>query len=202
MEALLRNSFTAHYGLPVCTEPNLVLATNDSYFEIEDTAAREIVLHTIPGHGMARFSNATTLNATVANYDKFVTSLPHGFQLGRKRCDIIVTTDADRYFIIGEIKDSPNISNHRKKAKKQLVESLTTLLAVPQILALVNSKVVKRCIYFNKQPTAPATITAVTAFNRLPTLFTDGFKMSHPGIESLNFEFWEYLGEQTVILSR
>lgn len=199
MENLLRNDFTAHYGLPVCTEPNLVIETDELYFEIEDTFAREIVIHTTIGEGMARFSNPTSLRITVANYDKFVSSLPSRFQNNRKRCDIIVS-DAGRHFMLGEIKDSPNIKQHRKKAKKQLFESLTTLIAVPQILASINIRIIKRCCYFNKQTSSPAPITAITAFNRLSTIFTDGFKMSHTGIEGQNFEFWEYLGGQTLTL--
>lgn len=201
MEDLLRYDFTAHYGLPVCTEPNLVIETDEQYFEIEDTVAREIAIHTVIGQGMARFSNPTTLRIIIANYDKFITSLPNHFQNGRKRCDIIVY-DAENHFILGEIKDSPNIKQHRKKAKKQLFESLTTIIAVPQILALINIRVVNRCCYFNKQTSSPALITATTAFNRLSTIFTDGFKMSHPGIEGQNFEFWEYLGGQTLTLTR
>lgn len=200
MEALLRNDFTAHYGLPVCIEPNLAIQTNETYFEIEDTVTREIAIHTINGVGMARFSNPNALAITIANYDKFVTSLPNHFQNGRKRCDIIVCDDG-RSLILGEIKDSPNIKQHRKKAKKQLYESLTTLLAVPKILILVNNKAVKRCCYFNKQTSSPELITATTAFNRLSTIFPDGFKMNHSGIEEQDFEFWEYLGGQTLTLA-
>jgi len=201
MEYLLRNDFTAHYGLPVCIEPNLVIETDELYFEIEDTAAREIALHTVLGQGMARFSNLEATTITICNYDKFVTSLPNHFQNGRKRCDIVVC-DNDKYFILGEIKDSPNIKQHRKKAKKQLFESLTTLTTVPQIFASINIRTVKRCCYFNKQASSPASITATTAFNRLSTIFTDGFKMSHTGIEGQGFEFWEYLGGQTLIITR
>jgi hypothetical protein len=200
MEDLLRNDFTAHYGLPVCTEPNLVIQTIEPYFEIEDTAAREIAIHTTVGRGMARFSNPNALAVTIANYDKFVTSLPNHFQNGKKRCDIIVCDDV-RNLILGEIKDSPNIKQHRKKAKKQLYESLTTLLAVPQFLASANIKTVKRCCYFNKQTNSPALITATTAFNRLSTIFQGGFQMNHPGIEGHNFEFWEYLDGQTLTLT-
>lgn len=201
MEDLLRNDFTTHYGLPVCIEPNLVIETEEPYFEIEDTVSREIAIHTIIGQGMARFSNPATLKITISNYDKFVTSLPNPFQNGRKRCDIVVC-DNEKYFILGEIKDSPNIKQHRKKAKKQLFESLTTLTAVPQILASINLRSVKRCCYFNKQTSSPALITATTAFNRLSTIFDDGFKMSHPGIEGQNFEFWEYLGGQTLTMTK
>jgi hypothetical protein len=200
MEALLRNDFTAHYGLPVCMEPNLVIQTNETYFEIEDTLTREIVLHTIIGEGMARFSNPNTLAITIANYDKFVTSLPNHFQNGRIRCDIIVCDDG-RNLILGEIKDSPNIKQHRKKAKKQLYESLTTLMAVPQFLALTNNKTIKRCCYFNKQTRSPAILTATTAFNRLSLIFQEGFQMGHPEIEGQNFEFWEYLGGHTLSLT-
>lgn len=200
MEALLRNDFTAHYGIPVCIEPNLAIQTNETYFEIEDTVTREIALHTINGGGMARFSNPNALAITIANYDKFVTSLPNHFQNGRKRCDIIVCDDG-RNLIFGEIKDSPNSKQHRKKAKKQLYESLTTLMAVPQFLALTNNKTVKRCCYFNKQTSSPAILTATTAFNRLSLIFQDGFQMSHPAIEGQNFEFWEYLGGHTLTLT-
>jgi hypothetical protein len=201
MEDLLRNDFTTHYGLPVCIEPNLVIETDEAYFEIEDTIAREIAIHTIVGQGMARFSNPAKLKITISNYDKFVTSLPHQFQNGRKRCDIVVYDD-EKYFILGEIKDSPNIKKHRKKAKKQLFESLTTLTAVTQILVSINLRSVKRCCYFNKQTSSPALITATTAFNRLSTIFVDGFKMSHSEIEGQNFEFWEYLGGQTLTMTK
>lgn len=202
MESLLRNDFTAHYGLPICTKTNLVFVTDEPYFEVEDTVTREIAIHTVVGQGMARFANPTKMKMTIANYDKFVTSLPNSFQRGRDRCDIIVACDIDRYFILGEIKDSPNIKYHRKKAKGQLLESLITLSSVPAILELVNRKAVKRCCYFNKQTSSPAPIIAVAAFNRLPSLFPDGFKMSHAEIEGLNFEFWEYLSGQTLILTR
>ncbi|MBK7344866.1 MAG: hypothetical protein IPJ06_18280 [Saprospiraceae bacterium] len=200
MEDLLKNNYTAHYGLPGCIEPNLVIQTNETYFEIEDTGTREIVLHTNNGRGMAKFSNPNALSITIANYDKFVTSLPNYFQNGRKRCDIIVCDDG-RNLILGEMKDSPNIKQHRKKAKKQLYESLTTLMAIPQFLALLNNKTVKRCCYFNKQTKSPAIITATTAFNRLALIFNEGFQMSHPAIEGQNFEFWEYLGGHTLTLT-
>jgi hypothetical protein len=199
MEDLLRNDFTAHYGLPVCVEPNLVIQTKETYFEIEDTASRELVLHTVFGNGMARFVNPNAINVTIANYDKFVTSLPNHFQRGKGRCDLVVC-DADRNLILGEIKDSPQIKHYRKIAKKQLSESLTTLLEVPQILAFSKEKTIKRCCYFNKQSNAPATITATSSFNRLSAIFQDGFQMSHPEIENKNFEFWEYLGGQTMKL--
>lgn len=204
MEVLLKNDFTTHYGLPACIEPNLVIQTNETYFEIEDTLAREIAIHITNGDGMARFSNPNALTITIANYDKFVTTLPNHFQNGIKRCDIALTSQSQ--FILGELKDR-NINKPKKKrrvssdAKKQLFVSLTTLLAVPTIAALANSKNVKKCCYFNKQTNAPVLINATTAFNRLSRLFQDGFRMSHPGIEGHNFEYWEYLGGQTLTLT-
>ncbi|MDN4165027.1 hypothetical protein QWY31_05905 [Cytophagales bacterium LB-30] len=200
MEDLLRNDFTAHYDLPVCLKPNLVIQTNEPYFEVEDTTTGEITLHTIIGGGMARFSNPNSLVITIVNYDKFVTSLPNNFQRGKGRCDIIVCDD-ERNLVLGEIKDSPNIKQHRKVAKRQLYESLATLLAVPQFLVLSNNKIVKRCCYFNKQTNSPAILTVTTAFNRLSTIFQDGFRMSHPAVEGHDFEFWEYLGGHTLRLT-
>lgn len=108
MVDLLRNDFTAHYGLPVCVEPNLVIQTSETYFEIEDTATKVITIHTIIGRGVARFVNPNASQVSIVNYDKFVTSLPNDFQNGRKRCDILVYDDG-RNLIVGEIKDSPNI---------------------------------------------------------------------------------------------
>jgi len=200
MENLLKNDFTAHYGLSACIAQDLVIQTNEPYFELEDTPKKDIVLYIKIGAGTARFSNPKTATVTVAKYEKFVTSLPNSFQRDRKRCDIIVCDDGEN-LILGEIKDSTNIKRHRKKAKKQLYESLTTLLAVPQFLKLTNKKTVKRCCYFNKQSDAPSIITATTAFNRLSEIFPEGFQMSHPAIEEQNFEFWEYLGNQTLTLT-
>lgn len=204
MEALLRDDFTAHYQLAACTESNLVITTRESYFEVEDTAAKDLVLHTSVGGGMARFSNPARLTVTVANYDKFMTSLPSHFQEGKKRCDLLLTSDSQ--FILGELKDRI-ISNRNQKrgvrsvAKGQLLVSLTTILAVSSIAVLANSKNIKKCCYFNKQSNSPALLSATTAFNRLSTMFQDGFKMSHPGIERHNFEYWEYLGGQTLTLT-
>lgn len=204
MEDLLRNDYTAHYGLPTCIEPNLVIQTSETYFEVEDTTTKEIALHTINGGGMARFANPNKVEVTIANYDKFVTSLPNHFQNGRKRCDLVLVSNAN--FILGELKDrdvsnSQRRYNVRKGAKEQLLQSLTTLIAVPQIMTLANTKTFKRCCYFNKQTNSPSIITATTAFNRLSTIFQDGFQMSHPAIEGHNFEFWEYLGGHTLTLT-
>ena len=203
MEDLLRTDFTSHYGLSVCTTAKITVVTNEPYFEIEDTNVKEIMLHTSRGRGMANISNPSKMQITVANYDKFISNLPHSFQNARKRCDILVTCDNDRYFILGELKDR-NISNKnsrhnvKKGAKEQLFQSLKTLTDVQEILDYINAKLVKRCCYFNKQSKSPTILNAVTAFNRLANVFPDGFKMTHSDIEALGFEFWEYTGEQTL----
>jgi hypothetical protein len=203
MEDLLRKELTTHYSIPVCTTSNIFIATDETYFEIEDTNTREILLHTTRGNGMANFSNPDKIEVTVTNYDKFVSSLPHHFEHGRKRCDILVSSNNNKCFILGELKDR-NISNKsarkniRGGAKKQLLQSLETLIDVEEILDYINTKSIKRCCYFNKKSESPKIINATTAFNRLPNIFPDGFKMSYPNLEALNFEFWEYTGEQTL----
>ncbi len=205
MEDLLRKELATHYNLPVCTTANIFIVTEETYFEIEDTETREIILHTTRGNGMANFSNPDKIEIVIVNYDKFVSDLPHHFQHGRRRCDILLISENNGCFVLGELKDR-NINNSNKRqsirrgAKDQLLKSLETLIDVQKILDYINTKSDKRCCYFNKQSSSPRIINATTAFNRLPNIFSDGFKMSFPNIEALNFEFWEYTGEQTLTI--
>jgi hypothetical protein len=207
MEDLLTNNLVSHYSLPVPTITNWFVKTTEKYFEIEDTDAGEITLHTTRGLGMGRFSNLDSLDFTVFNYDKFITSIQNEpFKEGRLRCDILLDSSNNRYFILGEIKDRSilnknAIKNVRKGAKEQLLSSLQTILAVPEIVTYSTPKAIKRCCYFNKQSTSPATLSATTAFNRLPNFYPDGFKMSKPDIEAFGFDFYEYTGEQTMVLT-
>lgn len=165
----------------------------------------KFLVHTNRGVGMAKFSNKDTLNITIINYDKFITSIQdEPFKNRSKRCDILLVSSNNRYLILGEIKDR-NIQENksgkvRSEAKKQLLSSLQTILAVPTISTYSRQKIVKRCCYFNKQSTAPAILNVTTAFNRLPNTYPDGFKMSSPNIESFDFDFYEYTGEQTTAL--
>lgn len=143
MEDLLRNDLTAHYDLPVCRETNLVIHTNEPYFEIEDTDVKEIVLHTNVGQGIARFHNPKIFEVAIANYEKFIDSLPTSFKDGKSRCDLVLSCDS--YIVLGELKDR-NISSDSKlikvgdKAKNQLLQSLEILLAVPQIAVFASNK--------------------------------------------------------------
>lgn len=153
MEDLLRTYFTSHYGLSACTTTNITVVTKEPYFEIEDTEAKEIMLHAARGRGMANFSNPNKMQITVTNYDKYISNLPYSFQNGRKRCDILVTSDNNRYFVLGELKNR-DISNRnssrniKKGAKEQLFQSLKTLTDVQEILDYINAKSIKRCCYF------------------------------------------------------
>lgn len=202
MEDLLMNNYTAHYGLTAPTITNFIVETDSTYFEIEDTNTGELVVHNVRGAGMANFANNNRINLTIVNYDKFVTHLPQSFQDNRKRCDVLMCCDIDRYFILGELKDRNPSRYVRRSAKKQLIASLNTLLDVHEIAEFANNKSIKRCCYFNKQSTSPTLLTATTAFNRLNIIFPDGFKMDNPDIEALGFEFYEYTGGQTMTLTR
>ena len=71
MEILLKNDFTAHYGLPISTISNISQQTNAPYFEIEDDAEREIIIHLTAGQGMASYKNIREYNVTIINYDNF-----------------------------------------------------------------------------------------------------------------------------------
>lgn len=207
MEDLLTNHLVSHYNLPAPTIVNWFIKTDERYFEVEDTNTGEINLHTTRGLGMGKFSNPEALDITIFNYDKFITSiLDEPFKSGRKRCDVLLDSNNNRYFILGEIKDRNILNNNskrnvRKGAKEQLLSSLQTILAVPEIVTYSTPKAIKRCCYFNKQSASPETLTATTAFNRLPNFYADGFKMSKPDIEAFGFNFYEYTGEQTMTLT-
>jgi hypothetical protein len=197
MENLLKNDFTAHYGLPVSTVVNISVRTNTVYFEIEDDENREVVLHLTVGNGMAKYSNRLRQEVIIINYDKFITALPHAFQEGKKRCDTIVyTNENQQYFLLNELKDRIPKSKVRSGAKAQLLASLTLLMDVPTIHSFVNTFSVKRCCYFNKQSIAPIIINATNAFNRINSISTNGFKMSYPAVDVLGFEYYEYSGSQ------
>lgn len=196
MEALLRNDFTNYYGLPTSATPNIAISTTAQYFEIEDDANRETQIHTRAGSGIAAYRNVNRYTATIINYDKFITGLPHAFQQGKERCDLIVHTTNQRYFLLNELKDRIPRSSVRKKSISQLLSSLTLIMNVPSIIAFANTHTFRQCCLFNKQSMSPPTIIATTAFNRLGTLVTNGLRMSNPAIEVFGFEFWEYSGNQ------
>ncbi|HMT73127.1 MAG TPA: hypothetical protein PKA77_03610 [Chitinophagaceae bacterium] len=196
METLLRNDFTAHYGLPTSTTANISISTTAQYFEIEDDEHRETRLHLIAGSGMAAYRNNNSYTANIINYDKFITGLPHAFQQGKERCDLIVHTTNQSHFLLNELKDRKPKPKVRTKSISQLLSSLTLIMNVPTIRAFANTHTFRHCCFFNKQSMSPATITATTAFNRLGTIVTNGLQMSNPAIEALGFEFWEYSGNQ------
>ena len=196
METLLRNDFTTHYGLPISTTANISISTTAQYFEIEDDVNRETQLHFTAGNGMAAYRNNNGYTATIINYDKFITGLPRAFQQGKERCDLIVHTADQHYFLLNELKDRQPRARVRTKSISQLLSSLTLIMEVSSISTFANTHTFRQCCFFNRQSMSPPTITATTAFNRLSTLATSGLKMSNLAIEALGFEFWEYSGNQ------
>lgn len=197
MEGLLRNVLTAHYTQPPCTTPNLVINTSEVYFELEDVN-QETVLSTLKGTGTAAFVNNTENEIGIINYDKFLTSLPYGFQEGRSRCDLILhTKDNYKAFLLAELKDRrinrSNRSKARKEIKGQLTDTLDCISAVAQIQQYIDQFTDKRCCYFNKQPKNPSpSIRALTAFNMVNRLLTNGACLKDPVINGYGFEYWEY----------
>jgi hypothetical protein len=200
MEGLLKNDFTSFYHLPISTTSAISFSTNEAYFELEDTDTREVALHITKGGGMAIYRNVNRRNVIIINYDKFVSNLPHDFQEGKRRCDLIVYTDNYQYFLLNELKDRIPNNKVRNKAKSQLKASLRLLIAVPSIQAFINNHTIKQCCYFNKQSTSPPNISATRAFNRINTLSAKGFKMSDSDIESFGFELFEYSGNQEYVV--
>ena len=202
METRLRNDFTAHYGLSISTTPDISLTTNATYFEIEDDDHKETQLHFTVGSGMVAYKNSPRYEVEIINYDKFFTGLPHAFQQGKDRCDLIVyTKSVPKYFLLNELKDRIPTPKVRRKAKKQLLVSLQNIRAVPSISSFIDTYAVKRCCYCNKKSIAPPIINATSAFNRINSIASNGLRMSNPDIEALGFEFYEYSGGSTFVLA-
>jgi hypothetical protein len=202
MEALLRNDFTTHYGLQISTIANISLGTTARYFEIEDDEHRETQLHLVVGNGMAAYQNTNGYTVTIINYDKFITGLPHTFQQGKKRCDLIVLTTNQSHFLLNELKDRRPKDKVRTKSISQLLSSLKLLMNVPSIATFAGTHTNRHCCFFNKQSMSPSTITATIAFGRLSTLVNGGLNTPNPDIEAFGFEFWEYSGNQVYSLKK
>jgi len=208
MENLLTNNLISHYALPDPIITNWFIKTQSIYFEIEDTNVGDIILHTTRGLGIAKFSNVDILNVTIINYEKFIKGIPCvTFTNSRRRCDILLYSKDNRYFVLGEIKNRSIIDRSsrqkvKRKAKEQLLSSLQTILAVPAIMTYLTQKATKHCCYFNKQSASPAIINAPNAFNRLSNSYPNGFKMINTNIEQLGFEYYEYTGNQTMNLTK
>jgi len=196
METLLKNDFTAYYGLATSTIANIAITTKARYFEIEDDAKKETQLHLIVGKGMAIYRNDNNYTVVIINYDKFISGLSHAFQQGKERCDLIVYTTNRSHFLLNELKNRNPHLKVRTKSISQLLSSLTLIMNVPNIKAFANTHTFRHCCFFNKQSMAPTSIIATTAFNRLSTVTVGGLRMSNIAIEALGFEFWEYSGTQ------
>lgn len=213
MEVLLRNNYTAHYGIPTSITPNISLVTSELYFEIEDDIFGEIQLHLTSGNGVAAYRN-NNYEVKIINYDKFVTGLPQVFETGKERCDLIVYTHVvEKYFLLNELTDTdPKYVNpylrglklqpgKRAKAISQLLNSLIYLMDVPAIKAFIVNYEIRRCCFFNKKASAPLLISAASAFNRINTISEDGFKMLNKDIENLGFELYEFEGGKVFNMS-
>jgi hypothetical protein len=205
MEILLKNDFTVHYGLSISTLDNFSMQTNASYFELNDDTS---LIYTSSGQGIAKYRNPLCLMVTVINYETFLNSLPHTFLDNREKCDLIVYTANNQYFLLNELTDTnPQYVNSftnnrgfqpgkRVKAISQLLKTLTDLGGVLSINTFIASFTIKRCCFFNKQISSPPTINATSAFNRINTIAINGFQMSNPDFEEFGFELYEYSGGQ------
>jgi hypothetical protein len=105
MEALFNTHFLAHYSLVGPVVPNIYQTTTVVYFEVEDSPARELVIHLMRNNGVAKFSNPGGALFELVNYDKFLTALPIAFETGRRRCDMIFRATQRGLFALGELKD-------------------------------------------------------------------------------------------------
>ena len=147
METLLINDFTKHYKLSIPTQTIISAQTNVTYFELKDD--NHLIYQNIDS-GLAKYQNINSLYITVINYEAFINTLPHKFIQNREKCDLIVISENNQYFLLNELTDTvPQYVNpftnskglqpgKRNKAIKQLLKSLTDLLEVVSIKSYIN----------------------------------------------------------------
>lgn len=203
MESLLKNDFTSHYNLAASTVSNICATTTTATFELNDD---NVLIHTVVNAGVAKYSNPTSAEVTVLNFEAFINSLPDAFKIGKEKCDLLVYTNTD--FLLNELTDTlpkyvaPYLNTKgpqqgkRQKAITQLYSSLQLIMEVSTIRVFINRRSIRRCCFFSKQAIAPEGITASAAFNKLNTIASQGLKMNNPAIANLGFELWEFSGNQ------
>lgn len=138
MNQLFLNDYISHFNLTNPSNTNIYISCQQAYFEIKDDSNKNLSIHSQSNIGEAKIANPNHQLIEIINYDKFVSSLDANFQYKRKRCDLMMSSNQN--FILGELKDRQSIRDARKKAKKQLLESLTDVLSVPQIESYINTK--------------------------------------------------------------
>lgn len=199
MENLLRVDFVNHHTLPSC---NVVShRVNHKTFEIDDIN-RVLQVRAGINNGMSKYQNPHAKQVSIVDYDGFLTSTPEYFKHSKKRCDVILhtTTDAS-HFLLNELKDRIPKTKVLTDATAQMLATLNELYTVPSIVNFIATFATKKCCYCNRQSTAPASIKATTAFNRVSTLAPHGFLLANTDIQNFGFELWEYSGNQTILLS-
>jgi len=205
MESLLRNALTAHYRLPPTSISNISKSTDLRYFELKDDIT---LIYTTVGSEVAKCSNIETLQITVINFESFFYSLKESFVHGKENCDLIVYDNNHQYIVFCELTDTaskyiePYRNNKgqqpgkKQNAISQLLNTLKVIMQVPEILNDANSFRNRHCCFFSKQAKSPSSISATTAFGRLSTITTQGFRMANSDIEAFGFEFWEFYDNQ------
>jgi hypothetical protein len=194
MENFLRNDFINHFNLRELDNFDFVIKVNYKYFEIADNN-QDLIIYQRQGDGVACISNPNGIELEIVKYDKFITSIPNISQTIGKRCDFIIYNDSGRkHIILGELKTG---KGNRKRARKQLLNTLETLMKITKFQILINSITFKKCCYFWKIPHAPKMINAVKAFNRVQNLNKEGFKV-YDNFGNYGFEFWEFSNYQVL----
>ncbi len=218
MNELLKCDFITHYNrepnLPVSCTLILKSTRNTEFSLIDDDA---MIYSLDDKDGVARYNNIDSLDVTVINYEKFITTLPPRVKntgsIGSNICDLIVYTDDKNYFLLNELTDTKTylLYEHERsgekvegkisKARRQLKQSLENIVDVPTIGMYIESFKIKQCCFFNKQAKyAPEELNATKAFNSLNAISSTGNSMSNPDIENLGFEYWEFYDNQTYFI--
>jgi hypothetical protein len=211
---LLQKDFTGFYNknpensVPSNSVNVFYNSFKDNTFELADSK----------GGGIAKYSNPNEWSISTINFENFIADLPLRVRnaITSDICDFIVYSDNNQHFLLNELTNTkPEYTLPYKntkgqqdgketKAVNQMSQTLNYLLAVVSINQFIQGFSTRKCCFFNKQPYTPMQtvedklINAVSAFNRIATNF--GVRLKRPEIDSLEFEFWSFSGNQTCLL--
>lgn len=216
MIELLKQDFPAHYGLHRSKIDVLNERTNSEHFDLTDKGVNMIVAYQ---NGNVSFNHSSQTEVEVINYELFLNGL-HGtsFERGRKRCDFILYEKGgtgNRFFLLNEQTSTsgstlnlskPILDKNRnvvfsggkyEKVEVQLVETLKTLKAVPNIASFISKYQHKICLMSYEilplkiDNTSSARKAFTVRYKQVESRATgeSGAILEHPILNSEGFEY-------------
>lgn len=211
MKTLFDTDFIAHYGISSKGVAAVEHLVNARLFDLDDKSNPPVV-----ASGTGQLSISTSEDVDILEYDRFIgdCKMPVNFSSGRRRCDYLMTTHASSSAVCliemtsatgSASKLSLPIQDKKgnviypggknEKVEDQLLQSLSTMLAVPSINSDFTARHRKICLM--SYIVYPYTTLIERLRHPLMRFLgiesqeaqNDGAVISCPAIEAMGFEY-------------